>query len=690
MPGLKQTKTIRRTLIANSQFKYTLPMRLLKLKLRNFKGIRDLEIEPNGNSIKLYGANGIGKTTVGDAIMYLLSHKDTLNRAAENFGIKTRETLPDGTLGDPIHNLEHEVEGTFDEIKLGKIYQEKWGTRRGSAKATFENHTVDYFVDDEPVKKGEYEKALYDIIEAEILKMITLPDYFASTLHWQERRKILFKLVGDIDPEEVIEGHPEVAAYVDILDGKTESSRRNILNKRQKDLRKSVDEIPTRIDEATRQLVEIPTDKKENATDMSEYYEAEKEDIEKQKSMIKSGGEIANLNVKLQAIQGEKAELKNDHQARIDEKLVGFRKKVEELQSQNDDALKEYNATKSNVTSQRDVVDTLLMKIKKQQDVLHVIRKEDPPSKPKNTASSPEIECPKCSHTFSLTKETSVDVETQYEEILSDWNKDKALRSEKANELIEGYKKEIAVEQKKLDDLDKTLADASKKKEELKEQIIEAERDLENAKNDIPSVTTLDSFKELVAKEEAILDDVKNENESRKERLDKLDEKIKSINERKKEHESVLFSIENNRKINNRIAELRKELQETQAKLEDVEDDIQVLDDYVRIQAQYVTDRVNDKFEHVTWQLFETQANGGINEICEARYKGDRYNEGLNNAGRVKAGLDIINTLSREFDKQAPVVVDGRESVTHLPDFDLQIINLIVSPDDSTLRVETI
>ncbi len=39
-------------------------MKLMKLKLKNFQGIRNFELEPKGNDLRIYGENGAGKTTL--------------------------------------------------------------------------------------------------------------------------------------------------------------------------------------------------------------------------------------------------------------------------------------------------------------------------------------------------------------------------------------------------------------------------------------------------------------------------------------------------------------------------------------------------------------------------------------------------------------------------------------------------
>ena len=97
-------------------------MRLNRLTLTNFKGIRSFTLEPQGEDVNIYGDNAVGKTTIFDAFTWLLFGKDSLNRA--DFEIKTL-----GPDGEPLHGLEHSVEGVFDiagkELTLKKVYAEK-------------------------------------------------------------------------------------------------------------------------------------------------------------------------------------------------------------------------------------------------------------------------------------------------------------------------------------------------------------------------------------------------------------------------------------------------------------------------------------------------------------------------------------------------------------------------------------
>jgi predicted ATP-dependent endonuclease of OLD family len=143
-------------------------MRLQNLKLHNFKGIRDFSFSPNGESATIHGANESGKTTLNDALTYVLFGKDSQNRQDSSFGIKTR-----GSDGKELSGLEHTVEGEFSNMKLKKIYKENYTKKRGEAFSKLTGHTTDYFVDDVPKTKSEYNEVVSSI-----------PYSFTGITHW--------------------------------------------------------------------------------------------------------------------------------------------------------------------------------------------------------------------------------------------------------------------------------------------------------------------------------------------------------------------------------------------------------------------------------------------------------------------------------------------------------------------------
>lgn len=61
-------------------------IKILTLSLRNFKGCEALTLEFDGKSASIYGDNATGKTTIYDALTWLLFGKDSRGRG--DFEIK--------------------------------------------------------------------------------------------------------------------------------------------------------------------------------------------------------------------------------------------------------------------------------------------------------------------------------------------------------------------------------------------------------------------------------------------------------------------------------------------------------------------------------------------------------------------------------------------------------------------------
>ena len=150
-------------------------MRLLDLSLSNFKGVKAFTVNANGEDITISGRNATGKTTIADAIAYLLFGKDSQFKS--KFEIKTLDST-----GEALHGLDHSVTASFllDDgrtIALKKIYAEQWKKPRGASEKIFSGHTTDYFVDGVPVKKKEYDEITSSIADEETFKLLTSPSF---------------------------------------------------------------------------------------------------------------------------------------------------------------------------------------------------------------------------------------------------------------------------------------------------------------------------------------------------------------------------------------------------------------------------------------------------------------------------------------------------------------------------------
>jgi hypothetical protein len=138
-------------------------------------------------------------------------------------------------------------------------------------------------------------------------------------------------------------------------------------------------------------------------------------------------------------------------------------------------------------------------------------------------------------------------------------------------------------------------------------------------------------------------------------------------------------------RIQQLIAGINEEQKSLVTQLSELEKKEDVARDYQDRQNAILEERVNQLFSIVRWTLFRTINNGGepVQEpYCECLVDGIPYGGGLNQAARLNAGIDIINTLCRHYQVSAPIVIDNAESNLNILPTTSQQIRLQVADTD--------
>ncbi|HSW64482.1 MAG TPA: hypothetical protein VLH56_14420, partial [Dissulfurispiraceae bacterium] len=330
-------------------------MKLLTLKLKNFKGIRDFTLDIKGEDAEIKADNAKGKTTIADAFYFVLFGKDSLDR--KEFPIKT--TSPDGI---PIHNLEHSVEAVLktadgNTITLEKVFKEKWTKKRGEAMAEFTGHTTDYYIDDVPVPQKDYQARIAQVVDEEVFRLLTSPRYFTEVLHWQKRREILLSICGDITDTDVIASSRDMAELPDILGNRKMDDHRKIVRARRTEINRELDRIPVRIDEATRALPDITgldgTHLEQGLVNVNHTIQEK----QRQLSRIESGGEIAEKQKALREMEAQALDVRNRAREETDRliqiKKTELNKKLDEVDRLKRELLNIHGQISSNETETR-------------------------------------------------------------------------------------------------------------------------------------------------------------------------------------------------------------------------------------------------------------------------------------------------------------------------------------------------
>ena len=230
-------------------------MKINTLRLENFQGIKAATFDFKGQSASVYGDNATGKTTLFNALTWLLF--DRPSTGAKGYTPKTKG--PDGD----VHYLDHAAEAQFTMdggrlVTLRKVFHENYKKKRGSATEEFDGHSVDFFIDGVPVKEKEYTAALLGFCGgAEQMKMLTMPHYFPEDMPWEARRKILLEVCGDVTDTEVIASNGELGELPTYLlmpgtadQHYTVDEYKKIAAAQKADINKQLLGIPGRIDEA--------------------------------------------------------------------------------------------------------------------------------------------------------------------------------------------------------------------------------------------------------------------------------------------------------------------------------------------------------------------------------------------------------------------------------------------------------
>lgn len=635
-------------------------MKLTKLELLNFKGLKSFTINLNGDVV-IRGDNATGKTTVFDSVCWLLFGKDSLDRA--DFEIKTL----DG--GEPIHKVNHEVTGTFtlDEggtVELKRVYREKYSSPRGGD-ITLTGHTTDYFVDGVPKKEKEYKEVVNTLIDESIFKLITNPLYFNETYSWQNRRKVLIEMCGDIDDITVINSRDDLRRLAELLEGRTVDDHRKVVAAKKTAINKELDMIPIRIDEAVRNKPETISDKAKLIRDI-ETLSAGIDTVEKQKAITENGFSSAEKESKIRDINRQL-------DAQKSKVLSDYHKQKQHLRGEYEASLAKLKMVEVDRDRCADRRDELNKEIERESKRIATLQSEFDAF---NAQQFNKESCPTCGQALPSDKQAVLEAEfnTNKSKKLEEWNG----LIESAVKLKGNYEEQQKIMASKIDSL---TTEASQYNDAYNVKFKEYEAYSEPNLEDDPVYADL--------KAQLFLLEIDDEPGADTEELTKLDEELRSMKSKKADLETELNKFKLIDDINHRILELENQQQKLVAEKNALDEASFLMDEFIKAKVNMLEENINSRFKLARFKMFNVMLNGNIEECCETTYKGVPYRS-MNNAARINVGLDIINALTSYYKVNAPVFIDNAEAVTEFVPVNSQTIKLIVDESKPQLTVEEV
>jgi DNA repair exonuclease SbcCD ATPase subunit len=648
-----------------------------KLRLQNFKGIKNFTLEPGGDDVSVWGQNASGKTTLQDAFMWLLFGKDSQGKA--DFQLK-----PVDTNGQEIHKLETEVEASLllngKSLVLLKRFYEKYPKKKGSAKRVFQGHSTDYFIDDVPVKKKDYDSKIVEIIDINSFKLVTNPHEF-NQLHWSGRRQILLEMCGDVSDLNVINSDKKLSSLSEILNSSSVDDHRAKAKAQQRKINKELEQIPVRISEnkeVSKNAVK-PDDKvkQELNTDLADHQEKFRS--------LQSNEEVSKKQIRVNEIDAEIIKLKSGADQSISKRKKPFLDVIDILETA-------WDKRKRILQSQKRENDNKIDDFKRQlqQDTQRVkIAKDTIENKRKEwhteNSKRPEIRevCPTCDQ--ELPEDQIEDAKERFNKAKADTLADITAKGKESAAYIKQLSKEIKATEKEIEFLNEEQATLDGSIDHEKKEF---ETALAEQKEKIASIPEAGAeIPDKLTKEKADLESeiksLKNSSQAQIDAIKKLiadlESSISSENEKKAEWKTAEKTID-------RIADLEKQEKKLAAEYEKLESELYLLDKFIIQKVELLEDQINSRFKMARFKMFNVLINQGIEETCITTYNGVPW-EALNSAGKIKVGLDIINALSEYYGFACTVFVDNRESCTEIIDTQAQVISLYVSPDHKELTV---
>lgn len=648
-------------------------LRIRKMTIENFKGIKSLEVEVNGKNAVVYGDNATGKTSIFDAFLWLLFGKDSTDRS--DFGVK-----PYDKDGHEIHNLETVVEAEMeiDGLKIATLkhmMKENWVKKNGQSEQVFSGNQHKYWVNGISHSASDYEKFVGSIAPKKIFPIITNPMAFNS-LKWQERRDVLLRLCP-VDIDAAILAHPDYACIaLELSQRGTDIYGLKKLKREQKARDdKEMEQIPVRIAELQRLMDPAMDGKYEEAVEKKGLLEkrlaalvSSDADASESLSGIRSLAEdLMRFEANLQTLKLGLSRSRQNTRMDLSQQLAMARSNLAmALQS------------KSAVEKQKESCEAALRVV--DEKILELRNRWYKADEQTFVAPKSEDICPRCGQPLpEAMKEAAIAkakeaFESKKERMISEISEEGTAARQQAKQLQETISKHAD-----------TITALEAKADRCENQIAGIEAELRIYEGEVD----FSKYPEIVELEKAI-ESKRSEYETAKRFITPAENDVerqkKQLSQQIQEAESVISAKRQQDSVASRILELEGREKELGAEIAKTEQDLILIDSFVTARCKALEESVNTLFPSVRWKLFDVQINAGIKDTCVCLIDGVPFMD-ANNAAKINAGLEIIDVLSRFYEASVPVFVDNAESVNNLRKIKGQRIALTVSHDPE-LRIE--
>lgn len=648
-----------------------------KIRIRNFRGLVSFEANLEGRSVRISGANGLGKSSVADAITWVLFGKDSRRRTA--FPID-----PVDDAGRIIHNLDVSVELEMlidgQPTTLRRRRQEKWVQKRGMTREQLDGHQTTCYIDGRPLPSSDFSSHVDTIVKEELFRALTTPDYFPS-LPMDQQYRLLVKIVGTRSLAEIAAKDEEAMKVVDELGQRSIDQYRQGLSYDLQRTRKELETIPVRLSEVQGFIEQVKAKGADGKTAQRHAKGIEEKLRQVTQEIDSMAGVVRAENARYNDQRAYIQQLRQQRAA-IEDRIEKQNREARTLhQSLVCKAKEELEATEERHTAAKTMLGLHERRLKDLEQQLEDFRSRwEEVERLSFSWNAEEAVCPTCGQPLpqDQAEQKRVEAEMRFNE-----------RKMRQQDALDEEGKKLAASKQRLQDLSaaarEEMATAERLMPEARERLSKAEAepieqaDYHDASDWQRLTAEIDQrMKELEqttqAQEPPQLAALRTEEQAYRKELRLLEQTI----DRSKQIDEY---IRREKELQKQRTTLSGEVARMQTRLEAAE----------RLQLMEANDlqkRVNDLFPSVRFRLSRELLNGREVGHCELSVDGVPYS-GLSTSERINAGLELINALARHYNIVAPIVIDNAEAVNKVAPTLGQQILLEVSPAKK-LRVEQI
>lgn len=611
-----------------------------EITIKNFKGISELHLDFTNKRNILEGENGIGKTSVLDAITWCLFGK--------NFADEKQFKIKPIIGGEEKEDLVTSVVLIINDTKLERIWN---------------NSTTTIKVDDVKFGVTEFNNYLRDkfLITDEEFKALSNIDYIPN-LHWKDLRSLIMGLVGEIKNEEVF-----AKGDFELIQDKVVSVG---IEKTAEDIKTSKSELSNEI-----KILQGNIDQKNTDIQQLVIDEEEQKRLEERKEEIKSQIDTFNSLKDKKARQDEEvtklSRAKDNLKTNISVRDILFKDNDEYQKTYNNSNIDVEIIRENQIKEKNNQIDSINRDIERldlEKSTLIADREELKGKYDEEVKREIKVENSRCTACGQALPEERI------KEVLEKLKEESKI---KANGYVAKAKEKLT----RMSEIDVVINSYKEKISQIKEEIDEIK------------------IKEIDPTQESPIQiQMRNNIERNKEKIEALEmealeieKEITKLEEIIEKHEVI--EIEDTSSLQNELEEITKKLaisdtlkifKEQLKKLEDKYakklDEKKILNDkeqqlilFNNTRAEMLKERVKHNFKLADFITQEETKDGKLIETFKIAIDGIEYNA-LNTGHKMLVALDLIDNIQRMKDKRLPILIDGLGELTRLPELDTQIV----------------